>query len=277
MNNCVSNQALEFAEATDSESLSISGEALAEPIEAVRPAAVRRPLVPLEEIIHQLQQMSAGGVPPGSERFTRETGIKNYEWHSLGLCWSDVVRAAGLQPHKLGGRCYTLARILGGFAAFTRELGRIPVQRDLLKRRRLDPEFPSSIVFQKFGNKGALVERVIAHCEKEGGWDDVIDICRKWLPKYLDLLHSGKWALDPATGCVYLIRYGGFYKVGKSTVVDRRSAAIRGQLPEGKGKLVHQMRTDDPAGIEAYWHRRFAAKRTNGEWFALSPEEVKAF
>jgi len=48
------------------------------------------------------------------------------------------------------------------------------------------------------------------------------------------------------------------------------------ELPE-KPTIIHYIRTDDPDGIESYWHGRFSKLRTNGEWFLLGPMEIKTF
>lgn len=81
---------------------------------------------------------------------------------------------------------------------------------------------------------------------------------------------------DEEYGFVYLMKSGKHYKIGRSNSADRRHYELKIQLPE-KVHLVHKIKTDDPPGIEAYWHKRFEQNRKNGEWFELSSADVKAF
>jgi Meiotically up-regulated gene 113 len=72
------------------------------------------------------------------------------------------------------------------------------------------------------------------------------------------------------------LRAGRHYKIGRTNSSDRRDRELAIQLPE-RAARVHEIHTDDASGIEAYWHRRFADRRKNGEWFALTSSDVKAF
>ena len=77
-------------------------------------------------------------------------------------------------------------------------------------------------------------------------------------------------------GFVYLAKSGRFYKIGKTNAAGHTEYQLAIQLP-AKVKTLHVIRTDDPGGIEAYWHKRFEAKRRNGEWFDLDTLDVAAF
>ena len=83
-------------------------------------------------------------------------------------------------------------------------------------------------------------------------------------------------ATERVTGVVYLMEMGKYYEIGRSNSVGRREYEIALQLPE-RVESVHVIETDDPPGIERYWHARFADRRANGEWFKLSRADVAAF
>ena len=78
-------------------------------------------------------------------------------------------------------------------------------------------------------------------------------------------------------GYVYMLRSGKHYKIGFTNSPVRRFREVRIELPS-ETVQVHTVETDDPKGIEAYWHKRFAGKRIrDSEWFELSADEVRAF
>ena len=69
---------------------------------------------------------------------------------------------------------------------------------------------------------------------------------------------------------------GSRYKIGRTNAFGRRRRELSIQLPFDTRK-VHVIETDDPPGVEAYWHQRFSTKRINSEWFELDGNDVAAF
>jgi hypothetical protein len=81
-----------------------------------------------------------------------------------------------------------------------------------------------------------------------------------------------------SSGYVYLMHGDGteWYKIGHSVNPVTRAAAIGVKAPFEVNLLVSYW-AEDRFTDEAIWHRRFETKRVNGEWFALSPEDVSLF
>lgn len=77
-------------------------------------------------------------------------------------------------------------------------------------------------------------------------------------------------------GVVYLLKAGPFFKIGKAQGFDKRYRQIKLHLPFPT-EAIHQIECSDISHVERYWHKRFAPKRQNGEWFVLTDEEVAEF
>ena len=75
-------------------------------------------------------------------------------------------------------------------------------------------------------------------------------------------------------GYVYVVQCGEFYKIGRTTNLERRIPQLTVQLPYPL-KLVCFIQTPNSASEERRLHELYADKRLNGEWFALTDEQVK--
>lgn len=228
----------------------------------------------LEEIRRTAKQN--GGVPLGRQRFLTETGIRESDW--IGRYWSrwsDAVREAGYEPNTKQG-AFGDDWLLEKLASLIRELGHYPVAAELRLKARSDPEFPSHNTFACFGRKAQVASALATWCESSPGWEDVQVICAPVaVSPEADELPTGDEA-EPPIGYVYLLKSGKYYKIGRSNAPGRREYELSIQLPE-RVISVHTIKTDDPVGIERYWHQRFSERRKNGEWFELLREDVSAF
>jgi hypothetical protein len=229
-----------------------------------------------ELILSEIRRLATSndGRPPGVKLFARETGIAEHQWRGrLWARWSDALIEAGYKPNKWTERLDS-EEILTGVIAACRHFGRLPTYDEIEIYRNSEPSIPTAKAIRRhFGTRSHLIAALAKRAVDDSGGADISSLLPKGaLPDRVKLSTSG----GTPEGSVYLIKSGDFYKVGRSDDLERRIKEIRIALPD-KATLVHAIRTDDPPGIEAYWHRRFEGKRANGEWFKLSTADVSAF
>ena len=230
-----------------------------------------------QHIIDEIKRTAEanGGVPLGLARFQAETGIPRSDWYGKYWArWGDAHKEAGYSPNEFQ-RAYDDEWVIEKLIAFIREIGHYPVAAELRMKARGDRDFPSHNVFERVGKKVERAAKVIEYCKKRDGFDDVIVICEP-IAIAVNRADESEKVKPDEIGYVYLMKSGRYYKIGRSNAVGRREYELAIQLPE-KVTTVHTIKTDDPVGIEAYWHKRFQDKRKRGEWFELSIEDVRAF
>jgi hypothetical protein len=213
-----------------------------------------------------------GGVALGKARFEAATGIREHDWRGrFWARWSDAVVEAGFAPNQLQGRI-DQDRLIDSLVDEIRRLGRMPTNAELRLRRRADPDFPAANVFDRFGPKAGWAAQVLEYCNEHEDCADVAEIVAP-------LVVAEEAAVDTEPGqhgFVYLLKSGKHYKIGHTLDVGRRKYELAIQLPEAV-REEHVIATDDPVGIERYWHARFADRRKNGEWFDLTRADITAF
>ena len=224
-----------------------------------------------EQILAEIRRLAkaSGGQAPGVRAFESATGITEGTWRGLYWArWSDALAEAGCEANKFQ-RKSEADHILSSFVEAARHYKRMPTIMEIRMFKRQREDFPNEKTIQSyFGSKERLLSQLRTWLDGKPGYDDIVEM--------LGPETETKTASNTNEGLVYLIKSGAHYKIGRSEELERRVKEIRIALPEA-ASLVHSIRTDDPTGIEAYWHRRFADKRANGEWFKLTSSDVAAF
>ncbi len=234
-----------------------------------------------DEILDEIRRTAVenGGRPLGRGRFLRVTGITEYE---LGRHWArfgDAQREAGFEPNKLT-TAYSESYLMDRYIELTRRLDHVPTGREMrLERAASDPSFPTAQVYARFGSKNDLIGKALTYSRERAEHADVVPILESvYQPSQAadaERASSNERGVD--YGFVYLLRgHPGEYKIGRTNLVDRRVCEL-GTTSPVEPTLVHEIKTDDAVGVEAYWHARFAYKRLRGEWFRLNAADVKAF
>lgn len=213
----------------------------------------------------------ADGRVPGARQFGELTGFRESSWRGVHWArWSEAVAEAGLTPNLTSqARRIDDDVILEHLAKACRQYGRAPTVAELRLLRRGNAEFPDfKTIERRFGGFSQLGAHVGAWAARHEDYRDVAEL--------LGAKGDAPPTNSRGDGSVYLLQSGAFYKIGRSDELERRVKEIKVALPDA-AVLVHAITTDDPSGIETYWHRRFEKKRANGEWFKLDRADVAAF
>ena len=204
------------------------------------------------------------------------SGLAKTKWYGIHWTkWSDALTDAGFTPNKKASATRTDV-LANAYLSLTQTLGHIPTEGEIRLRRRNDPNFPSHGTFHtRLGKRNHLLKTIIEYAKINEYPSNTISMLEDAVTPEKPQIDSHD-TTDLQTGFVYLMKSGKHYKIGHTNSLDRRQYEIGLQLPE-KIEPIHSIATDDPSGIEAYWHNRFKDKRLNGEWFSLSSSDVRIF
>ncbi len=231
-------------------------------------------------ILREIRRLARanGGIPVGQDRFAALTGISKSQWRGRYWArWSEAVTEAGFAPREWNKKGFSDERLLQILAEAVREFRRIPSAAELdMRRQRVPDQPPSDIFARRLGLRSDIHDKLVKFAHAHPDFADVAALMANATPPAKRMQTHTPRSQRVTTGVVYLVRMGEFHKIGKSNDAGRRLYELGLRLPE-RHEVLHTIETDDPSGIEAYWHRRFASQRANGEWFRLSQGDVDAF
>lgn len=229
-----------------------------------------------DEILNKIREAAkaSGGQPPGIKRFTDITGIRPWVWGKYWTKFGDALIEAGFERNKPWTR-YPEGFLEERIIPVIRRLGKYPTQSEMRLQHFENPEVPYN--YLKKRRRDDFIRTLVRYCEKTPGYDDILDICRPIIDKFNEPEAEGLINNSTAReGQVYLYKRGKYYKIGYSKDPVRRGKEMRADSPDPL-KFIHSIPTNDPSGVEAYWHNRFKSKRIEGEFFKLDRKDIDEF
>ena len=188
--------------------------------------------------------------------------------------WNEALTEAGIGTKVFSKPKSDETAVVAALAQLTEELGSWPTETQLTVERHRNTSFPSIHVFRRLNKEMFLPAKVLSYCTEIDGLSTAKEVAQAKVDANSPQENKSQLSI---AGYVYMMRSGKRYKIGKSNSPSRRYREVRLDLPD-ETILVHTIPTDDPSGIEAYWHRRFSDKRVRDtEFFELAAADVAAF
>ena len=238
-------------------------------------------MIKKEDILREIRKQAEAndGVPLGKERFEEATGVKQSAWQGrYWVRWSEAIAEAGFTPNKWQRKKLTDEELIREFAILAQQLGYYPVVAEVRLHSIQNPSFPTHTTFSnRFGGRSEQLQVLMRFSEHDPDFHDVYLMCTSLVKsEQVKVVTEIRRASVP--GRVYMIYSNSLklYKIGQSDDLKRRYQEIQSDVP-GKLDEIHVLETDDPAGIERYWHRRFKHHKKINEWFELTANDVEAF
>ena len=209
--------------------------------------------------------------------FTNETGWSRSSWDGIYWSkWSDALLEAGFAPNQRTKK-FEDGVIFELLVAVCRHYKRRPSVCDMrLFRRTVNPDFPIESIRSRIGVDKLWVSFSKLAKQAANNFADIFAFLGEPTSTEAKEDFGAELGTSATDGYVYLSKSGDHYKIGRSDEIERRVKEVRTQMPESL-VLTNTIRTDDPSGIERYWHERFQHQRANGEWFKLSPRKCGGF